>query len=253
MTTMKPRQVAEAIQGMFGRSPNDLDSGNPNYSKQVEVRTLLSLLDSLPRELLALPFDELVEFERCRASLATILPSWNLGEPRLLPAVNGKNPVERIRLLLSKCPDELPRPEPELLFMTDDELRADAEAKVYAAWVDFRASEWLGATVFAACALESILLWEVKQAGAVSEAVANKQHLVDLIKTARKEKLIAERSADLAHLARDGRDLLHPGRAAREGTQCSKATALTALAAVTEIAEELNKAFNDKGGPPTPA
>src|SRR5208282_6313960 len=193
MSTMKPRQIADAIPGMFGLSANDLDSGSPNHTKQVEVRTLLSLLDSLPRDLLVLPFDELIEFERCRAALATILPSWNLGEPRRVPAVGGKNPVERIRLLLSKCPDELPRPEPELLFLTDDVLRADAETKVHAAWVDFRASEWLGATVFAACALESILLWEVKRTGALSEAAANKQHLTDLIKTAGNKQLISPR------------------------------------------------------------
>jgi hypothetical protein len=125
--------------------------------------------------------------------------------------------------------------------MTDEALRTDAEAKVYAAWVDFRANEWFGATVFAACALESILLWEVKRGEALSEKAANRLHLADLIKTARSKGLITQRVADVANLARDGRDLLHPGRAAREGTQCSKATALTALAAVAEIAEELSR------------
>lgn len=175
--------------------------------------------------------------------LATILPSWNLGDTRMLPSVAGKNPVERIRILLLKCPDELPRPEPELLFIADEALRIDTEAKLHAAWVNFKASEWLGATVFAGCALEAILLWDVTHRGKVSEMAANKKHLSDLIDIARKDDLISSLGATLAHAARDGRDLLHPGRAAREGTQCSKATALAALAAVAQVAEELNRAF----------
>jgi hypothetical protein len=243
MSDVKPSQVADAVRRLFGNSANDLDTGRPNYTKQVEVRALLSLLDNVPRELLALPFDELLEFERCCAALTTILPSWNLGHTVALPSVAGKNPIERIRILLLKCPDELPRPEPELWFMTDDALRVETEAKLRAAWVNFKASEWLGATVFAGCALEAMLLWDVTHRGQVSETTANKKHLTDLIDIARKADLITALGADLAHAARDGRDLLHPGRAAREGTQCSKATSLTALVAVAQVAEELNRAF----------
>jgi hypothetical protein len=114
--------------------------------------------------------------------------------------------------------------------------------------VNFKASEWLGATVFAGCALEEILLWEVKRAQVISQEVADTLHLVDLIKKVRAAKLISSSAADLAELARDGRDLLHPGRVARMGTQCSKATALTALAAAQQVAEELNRAFAATGG-----
>jgi len=201
----------------------------------------------LPRQLLALPFHELLEFERCRGELATILRSWNLGETRAIPAVGGKDPVERIRRLLLNCPDELPRPEPELPFITDNDFRLDTEPKVHAAWTDFKASEWLGATVFAGCALEAILLWEVKRGHAVSPVAADKLHLADLIKKARAIGSISQQAA-VAKLARDGRDLLHPGRKARLGLECSKATALTALAAVQQVAEERSRAFKARSG-----
>ena len=68
------------------------------------------------------------------------------------------------RGLLKACPDELPRPEPELTFITDEDLRLDVEAKLHTAWVNFKAGEWLGATAFAGVALEAMLPCEVKQA-----------------------------------------------------------------------------------------
>ena len=174
MPSIRPKDVAEAIVNMFGPKASDLDTERANYTKQVQVRALLALVDDIPRELITLPFWELLEFEQCRAALATILPSWNMGETRALPPVNGKDPVERLRRLLIVCPDELPRPESELPFITNDDFRLDTEAKVRAAWTDFKASEWLGATVFAGCALEALLLWEVKRAKAVAPEVADK-------------------------------------------------------------------------------
>lgn len=241
MSAVKPSQVAEAIVTMFGVYATDLETDRPNHAKQVEVRALLSLLDNVPPALINLTFTEFLEYQRCYAALATILPSWNLGNTMACPGVAGKNPVERIRRLVLSCPDELPRPEPELLFMTDEAARIGAEAKVHAAWINFKAGEWLGATVFAGCALEAILLWEVKRSGEMSESTANKKHLTDLIGVARSRELISGPAADLAKLARDGRDLLHPGKVARQGTECTNATALTALAAVAQVVEELNR------------
>ncbi len=56
--------------------------------------------------------------------------------------------------------------------------------------------------------------------------------------------------AQLAEVAKGGRDLLHAGRAIRVGTECIKATALTALAAVQQVVEELNRAFEARAADP---
>ena len=42
-----------------------------------------------------------------------------------------------------------------------------------------------------------------------------------------------------AGLAKDARNLVHPGKALRSGEACNKATALTALAAVYRVIDQL--------------
>jgi len=76
-----PSEIVTAIEIMFGPAPNDLAETAPNYSKQVEVRTLLALLDELPSDLLTLSVADNLEFVRCRAALATVLPIWGHGGP----------------------------------------------------------------------------------------------------------------------------------------------------------------------------
>jgi hypothetical protein len=248
MSNITPRQVAQAIEIMFGPLSELVQVP---HSKQAEVRTLLGLLDQLPPDLVTLPFHEFLEFERCRAALASTLPRWNLGGSELALAVGGKNPVELVRRLLVHCADELPLPEPEFPFVTDDDIRLGIEDRTRAAWIGFNAREWLGATISAAVALESILLWEIKRSDKASANAARSSkrkkapddmHLPELISEARASGSITEETAKQAELARDARNLVHPGKVARSGTSCSKATALASFAGLYQVADELNRA-----------
>jgi hypothetical protein len=74
-----------------------------------------------------------------------------------------------------KCQDELPPLEPEFPFVTDMDTRLGIEDRIRAAWIDFNAKEWLGATTSAAVALEAVLLWEVKRLEASSHLGAGRQ------------------------------------------------------------------------------
>jgi hypothetical protein len=243
-----PRQIVEAINSMFGQSATDLGS-IPHWKS--EVRTLLSLLDKLPADLVTLPFHDLLEFERCRAVLATALPKWDLGGAQDA-SIESKNPVERIRRLLMGCPNELPPPEPEFPFVTNDDIRLGIEDRTRAAWIDFNAKEWLGATTSAAVALETILLWEVKRmrdaaggdgAGTKQSKMPDDMVLGELINETRALGSISEDAAKQARLARDARNLIHPGKVARSGSPCNKATVLTALAGLYQVASECGRAF----------
>jgi hypothetical protein len=247
MPIITPRQIIEAINLMFGQPMTDL--GSVPHFKQSEVRTLLSLLDQLPPDLVNLPFHDFLEFERCRAVLATALPKWDTHGAQEA-SIDSKNPVERIRRLLAGCPNELPPPEPEFPFVTDDDIRLGIEDRTRAAWIDFNAKEWLGATTSAAVALEAILLWEVKRTRAAasgdgSSAKGGKKPddmvLGELINETRTLGSISEDAARQARLARDARNLIHPGKVARSGATCDKGTALTALAGVYQVASELGR------------
>jgi hypothetical protein len=241
MPKVLPSQVVEAIDSLFGASRIELDGRAITHVYRAEVHALLALLDQVPTELMDLPSAEYLEFTRCRAVLATTLVRWNLGDIAPARDVGGKDAVERIRRLIKQCHDELPPIEPELPFIPDIDIRLGIEDRIRAAWTDFNAHEWMGATVFAGAALEALLLWALKHA-TLSEAPKrplDELHLAELIRLAATNRVIDEASERQAGLAKDARNLVHPGRALRSGEACSKTTALTALAAAYCVIDQL--------------
>lgn len=241
MPKVLPSQVVEAIDSLFGANRNELDGRAITHVYRAEVHALLALLDQVPTELMDLPLAEYLEFTRCRAVLATTLVRWNLGDIAPARDVGGKDAVERIRRLIKQCHDELPPIEPELSFIPDIDIRLGIEDRIRAAWTDFNAREWMGATVFAGAALEALLLWALKHT-TLSEAPKrplDELHLAELIRLGATNRVIDEASERQAGLAKDARNLVHPGRALRSGESCSKTTALTALAAVYCVIDQL--------------
>ena len=243
MPKILPSQVVSAIDSMFGSNRNELDGRAITHACRAEVHALLGLLDEVPSELIDLSSADYLEFSRCRAVLATSLALWNVGDIQRARDVGGKDAVERIRRLMKQCHDELSPPEPELPFITDKDIRLGIEDRIRAAWTDFNAQEWMGATVFAGAALEALLLWALKQVPLANtpKRPLDQLHLPDLISLAVSNGVIDAGTAQQAGLAKDARNLIHPGRALRSGEACNKATALAALAAVYRLIEQLRK------------
>ena len=65
--------------------------------------------------------------------------------------------------------------------------------------------------------------------------------LFELIEVASNTELISDNAKALAHMTKDARNLIHAGRVARLGISCTKASALTAMAGLYTVAEELSK------------
>jgi len=101
----------------------------------------------------------------------------------------------------------------------------------------------MGATVFAGAALEALLLWALKQVMLTNmpKRPLDQLHLADLINLASANGVIDTATEQQAGLAKDARNLVHPGRALRSGEACNKATALAALAAVYRLIDQLKK------------
>jgi hypothetical protein len=99
----------------------------------------------------------------------------------------------------------------------------------------------MGAKVFASAALEAPLLWALKQVplNNTPKRPLDQLRLTDLIILAVLNGVIDAGTAQQAGLAKDARNLIHPGRAWRSGEACNKATALGALAAVYCLIEQL--------------
>jgi hypothetical protein len=98
-----------------------------------------------------------------------------------------------------------------------------------------------GSDRLAAAALEALLLWALKRIKLpeVPKRPLDELHLTDLIRLGAKHQVINEASERQAALAKDARNLIHPGKALRSGEVCNKTTALTALTAVYRVIDEL--------------
>jgi hypothetical protein len=152
---------------MFGTNGNEIDGRAVQHMYyKVQVHALLSMLDEVPPALIDLNAQDYPEFSQCRAVLATKLPAWNLGDIAPANSVGGKDVIERIRRLMLKCRDQLPPPEPELPFIAEDDTRLGIEDRIRAAWIDFNAREWMGATILAGHVIEALLLWALKKKAA---------------------------------------------------------------------------------------
>ena len=106
--------------------------------------------------------------------------------------------------------------------------------------------------MLAGAAGEALLLWAIEKkspsdTGAAHAAVIpsapsdpNRWDLDGYIKVAKALGLIEAETAKQADLAREFRNLIHPGRSARLAKKCDRGTALSALAALELIVRDLS-------------
>lgn len=237
-----PSQVVQAIDNLIGEKKTDLDERRIGHHLLAKVNSILTLLGSVPDELVSLSFTDFIELTQCREVLTAAARRWGLGDIAPAYSVNGKDPVERIRRLMAQCQDELPPPEPELPFIDDQDVRAGIQSQMSTAWNNFRNRDWLAATTFAGSSMEAVLLWALKQSGAQGKKSPDDLTLSDMIDLAMTKKLISADTATIAHQSKEARNLIHPGKVAREGVSCTKASALTGLAGLHRAIEDVKLA-----------
>jgi hypothetical protein len=150
------------------------------------------------------------------------------------------------RNLLKKCPDQIPSPATAALaFIDDANYRESVRNDISTAYSSLHNCEWKPATVLAGAVVEALLLWAIEASGkAASIAGAPKKTLAewslgDYISGAEQLALIKKDTAALARQAQHFRNLIHPGRSVRLGTNCDKGSGLAALAAVECVVRDL--------------
>jgi len=129
-----------------------------------------------------------------------------------------------------------------------------------------RNGEWKAATVLAGSLLEALLLWAIgkKEPAAVSAAIsalkAEKKvsdklgddpttwHLPHYLQVAEHLQLIKGNTVSSCAIAKDFRNLIHPGREIRLKQKCNRGTALSAVAAVEHVVSDL--ALSEPNGRP---
>jgi hypothetical protein len=223
----------------------------------------VELSNQIPDELLTMDTAAYASLIQAKAQIAEILEIWTSNRKvgqniQRFDFPIRKNPLANIRNALAECPDEAPAPgTSDLTFITDADFRANLRNDIGAINRALVNGEWKAATVLAGSAAESLLLWALKQrlpadiASAITalresggltaspESNLEKWNLYELIQVAENLGVIKPKTAIQSRLAKDFRNLIHPGVAQRLGEKCDRATAFSAVAGMEHIVRDI--------------
>jgi hypothetical protein len=259
MSHVVPSQIDLYIQEVFHFVRAGSGAGTPAVVREQagQVAGLIELIDRIPDELITLTGRDYNEFVGSVASLRQRVLFWqNQQDLRINSAMGAlfrsQNPITTIHELILKCPDESPSPTTsELLFITDAALRDDLRVDIAVIGRALSNSEWKAVTVLSGAVIEALLLWRLQQCepveiGTVSSEfpkLPNKDlqewHLPDYITAAERLKILDESVIKQVQIAKDFRNLIHPGRSQRLSRKCDRATALSAVAAMEHVVTAL--------------
>jgi hypothetical protein len=261
MPRVVPSQVVAFINSLW---PTSHDLNNITRSQAGQLSGLVTLVDQIPSELLVMDRATYPTFVCATAHIGQKLAAWISVPDRghdlgFMSGATQMNPVTEIRDALAKCRDEpLGSATSKLNFIPDLRLRTNLLIDIIAVDRALSNSEWKATTVLAGSAIEALLLWDLqnrRQAtfqAAVSALVANKtfqkqppsnledwvlHHYIEV--TAHLQVIKADTTKE-ARLAKDFRNLIHPGRAQRLGQTCDRGTALSCVAALDHVVRDLS-------------
>jgi hypothetical protein len=257
MPRVVPSQVVMVIDKLFPYIRNRRPRGI-NQEDRAAVMTVVDLVAQIPHELLPRDIQGYCDLTMGLNTLHTAVTRWATSEFTIGGAFSYSttHPIELIRDVLVDCPDTAPTPTTvELLFLTDPKFREELRTDISSAYHAIANGEWKAATVLAGSVVEALLLWRIQQyqeadyQKALNDVVAKniarrpryapleQWDLVHYIAVAEELQTINADTASQTRLAKNFRNLIHPGKAQREAQTCTRGTALAALAAVEMVVE----------------
>jgi hypothetical protein len=261
MPRIVPSQVVDFIDSIPIAASNGLvrmnSVGVPGLS------STLDLVDLIPDELLTMDQTSFAAFVYARAQIRDILTTWRANHTAghsLQPfqfSISG-NPLAVIRGALAKCSDESPAPSTsQFNFISDLDLQTNLRNDMGSINRALSNGEWKAATVLAGSVIEALLLWALLQhtstdatnaaSSLVSSQTLTKQpdpnperwDLHEYTEVSQFLGIIKTDTAKQTRLAREFRNLIHPGRSQRLGQKCDRATALSAVAGAEHVVRDL--------------
>lgn len=256
-----PSQAVDFIANIRIHQANDIVRINCG---RAPLSAALKLIRQIPDELLTMDRVSYASLIEAVAQIEEIIATWAANKaanqsPESFSFGVPQNPLEIIRRALAQCPDESPAPSTsELSFISDGALRTSLRNDIGAINRALYNSEWKAATVLAGSSIEALLLWALQKclpadvtkavgtlktagelSGRQSGGPLDEWHLDEYIKVAEALGLIEKDTAIQSKLAKDFRNLIHPGRAQRLAQKCDRAAALSAVAGVEHVIRDL--------------
>jgi hypothetical protein len=259
MPRLVPSQVVAFINNLW---PSSGDLNNLQRGQAGQLSGLVDLIDQIPGELLVMDAASYALFVCGRAHIRHKLVTWASDTSRghelgVMPGPTPKYPVAEIRDALAKCRDEtLGSATSKLNFISDQELRTNLLVDIGAIDRALSNGEWKAATVLAGSAIEALLLWALQRDTPASTAAATalvtattlsrqpnpdleRWDLHEYTEVAFHRGIIKSDTATETRLAREFRNLIHPGRSLRLGQKCDRGTALSSVAALEHVVRDL--------------
>lgn len=220
---------------------------------------LVRLIEEIPNEYITISGIDYANLIFSVESIKNAVEHWRPGQRMALQPHCGMGLLELIHAALVKCPDAVPSPTTtELPFVDDEEMRKSIRVDLSSAASALRNGEWKAATVLAGSVCEALLLWAIPKAKdydpqEIKDSRGNccapeNLELAAFIDRASALKIITTGTRDIAHRARNYRNLIHAGRARRLAQDCDRASALAALAAAESIIRNLKMASEAANG-----
>ena len=250
-----PSQVVSLINSIFPTIP-----GGMSYDHAPWLAAILSLVEQIPHELITLDEDDYKIYVASISVLRSSINSWERrGNVRSSTKVPGHGQALKLLLqCLEKCPDEgIESTTVKLSFISEPVFEENLRKDISASNQALSNGEWKAATVLGGATVEALLLWAINQQDphdiqtAVNTLIASKKLdkrtkpipekwvLHQLIEVAEELNVIKSATAQQARLAKDFRNLIHPGRSIRIGQICHKGTAHSAIAAIEHVVQDL--------------
>jgi len=248
------------IDQMFPFAANEREGEVPKHipltvEHASQLRAIVELVDQIPTELIVVAGDQYGFLVTAVAAVRTAIDTWlslsNKATQQIhlerLSRLGTLNPVSLIRHTLALCPDEAPIAATSSLgFIGDVDLRESLRRDLGSVETALANGEWKGATVLAGSVIEALLLWSLRQRPTDVAAATSKPSkpldewdLHQFLIVAFEIGTIKKETETQARLAKDYRNLIHPGRSQRLAQVCDRATALTAVAALEHVIRDL--------------
>jgi hypothetical protein len=261
-----PSEIVAYLEARFPQTVKE----QPFYLERAYAPALshiLQLIDALPVGIVTLTGDALAEYGESVEAVRMALDAWRSGDTNhyKFEKIRGRhstNPLTFIHKHLSSLPDEVIAPgTTDLPFITDTQFKEALRLDIAAANRSYGVADWKGCTVLSGSVVEALLLWaldqrETKKAGEAPAAAKklvtasrlgqspsadrNRWNLNELTEVCHQMQIIGDETAAQCRIAREFRNLIHPGKAARLAQRCNRGTALSALAAVEHVVEDLS-------------
>jgi len=262
ITRFFPSQIIEYIDRKYPHAIKD-NKEHIGIDHLPTLSILVTMLEGIPQHIINLQGNEFTDYIETVEAIRTTVNAWKRGDAHYklegAPGLRKKCPIAVIRQKLGTMQDEGIEPgTTDLLFIIDDGFRNLLRQDITVMNNAFNNGEWKAATVLAGSVIEALLLYKIKiidnlQLIKVRDQVkldnpnidipnnVDKYRLSHLIPIAIGLNIIDKDPTGVqCDIARNFRNLIHPGQAIRTAQACDRGTALSALAAVEHVLRNLS-------------